>query len=130
HPNCVAPGKRPLHTIIPGMVTKGGQAAIAYGVMGGGFQPVGHVHVLTNMWDFGMDVQEAIDCPRAFYNAGVLELEEGISAKVRADLAEIGYSLAEAATPLGGGQTFAIDPETGVHSAGSESRKDGCALAY
>ncbi|MFC4271418.1 gamma-glutamyltransferase [Sneathiella chungangensis] len=130
HPNCIAPGKRPMHTIIPGMVTKGGKAAISYGVMGGGYQPVGHAHVLTNIWNFGMDVQEAIDSPRAFYDAGILEVEEGIPASVRAELVGMGYELADTTMPLGGGQMIAIDPETGVLSAGSESRKDGCAIAY
>ena len=130
HPNSVAPGKRPLHTIIPGMVTKDGRAAITYGVMGGGFQPVGHVRLLTNIWNYGMDVQEAIDCPRAFYNAGVLEVEAGIPASVRSELAAMGYTLADTAMPLGGAQIISIDPETGVLAAGSESRKDGCALAY
>lgn len=130
HPNCVAPGKRPLHTIIPGMVTRGNQATICYGVMGGGYQPVGHSHVLTNIWDFGMDPQEAIDSPRAFYNAGILEVEEGIPAGVRQELSDMGYQLQNTDMPLGGGQIIAINPETGVLSAGSESRKDGCALAY
>jgi gamma-glutamyltranspeptidase/glutathione hydrolase len=130
HPNCVAPGKRPMHTIIPGMVTKNGKASISYGVMGGGYQPVGHAHVLTNIWNFGMDVQEAIDSPRAFYNAGTLEVEEGIPASVREELTKMGYQLADTKMPLGGGQMIAIDPETGVLSGGSESRKDGCAIAY
>ncbi|MCF8468106.1 MAG: gamma-glutamyltransferase [Sneathiella sp.] len=130
HPNCVAPGKRPMHTIIPGMVTKGGQATICYGVMGGGYQPVGHAHVLTNIWDYGMDPQEALDCPRAFYNAGVLEVEEGIPASVRAELTAMGYQLKDTDMPLGGGQIVTIDPVTGVLAAGSEPRKDGCALAY
>jgi gamma-glutamyltranspeptidase / glutathione hydrolase len=130
HLNCVAPGKRPMHTIIPGMVTKGDQATICYGVMGGGYQPVGHSHVLTNIWDFGMDAQEAIDSPRAFYNAGVLEVEEGIPANVRQELSDMGYQLRDTDMPLGGGQIIMLDPKTGVLSAGSESRKDGCALAY
>ncbi|MCC3304178.1 gamma-glutamyltransferase [Sneathiella sp. HT1-7] len=130
HPNCVAPGKRPMHTIIPGMVTKNGKAAISYGVMGGGYQPVGHAHVLTNIWNYGMDVQEAIDSPRAFYNAGTLEVEEGIPDNVRAELTAMGYQLMDTAMPLGGGQMIAIDPDTGVLSGGSESRKDGCAIAY
>jgi gamma-glutamyltranspeptidase/glutathione hydrolase len=130
HLNCVAPGKRPLHTIIPGMVTRGSQATVCFGVMGGGYQPVGHAHVLTNMWDFGMDPQEAIDSPRAFYNAGVLEVEEGIPVNVRQELMDMGYELRDTDMPLGGGQVIVIDPETGVISAGSESRKDGCALAY
>ncbi|MEP3247815.1 MAG: gamma-glutamyltransferase [Sneathiella sp.] len=130
HPNCVAPDKRPLHTIIPGMVTSGGAASLCYGVMGGAYQPVGHAHVLSNLYDFGMDVQEAVDCPRAFYNAGELELEETITADVRQELVDMGYELKDAAMPLGGGQMIAIDPETGVFSAASEPRKDGCALAY
>jgi gamma-glutamyltranspeptidase/glutathione hydrolase len=112
------------------MVTKNGKASISYGVMGGGYQPVGHAHVLTNIWNFGMDVQEAIDSPRAFYNAGTLEVEEGIPASVREELTKMGYQLADTKMPLGGGQMIAIDPETGVLSGGSESRKDGCAIAY
>lgn len=130
HLNCIAPGKRPMHTIIPGMVTRNNQATICYGVMGGGYQPVGHSHVLTNIWNFGMDPQEAIDSPRAFYNDGILEVEEGIPASVRQELTDMGYVLADTSMPLGGGQIIMIDPETGVLAAGSESRKDGCALAY
>lgn len=130
HLNCVAPGKRPMHTIIPGMVTRGNQATVCFGVMGGGYQPVGHTHVLTNIWNFGMDPQEAIDSPRAFYNAGILEVEEGIPASVRQELQDMGYNLQDTDLPLGGAQIIMIDPETGVLSAGTESRKDGCALAY
>ncbi|GLQ05363.1 gamma-glutamyltransferase [Sneathiella chinensis] len=130
HPNCVAPGKRPMHTIIPGMVTAKGKASICYGVMGGGYQPVGHAHVLSNIFDFGMDVQEAIDCPRAFYNAGILELEETIAPEVRQELADMGYQIKTPDMPHGGGQMIMIDHENGVLAAGSEPRKDGAALAY
>jgi len=130
HPNCVAPNKRPMHTIIPGMVTKDGKATHCYGVMGGGYQPVGHAHVLSNMMDYGMDAQEAVDCPRAFYNAGVLELEEGIDPKVQSELAEMGYEIKTPDMPLGGGQMIMIDHENGVLAAGSEPRKDGVALTY
>ncbi len=130
HPNCVAPNKRPMHTIIPGMVTTGDKASLCYGVMGGGYQPVGHAHVLSNLYDFGMDVQEAIDCPRAFYNAGVLELEETISTEVHQELADMGYDIKAPNMPHGGGQMIQIDHENGVLAAGSESRKDGLALAY
>ncbi len=130
HPNCLEPGKRPLHTIIPGMVTSGGAASLCYGVMGGAYQPVGHSHVLSNLYDFGMDVQEAIDCPRAFYNAGVLELEEGIGDNVAEELTAMGYEIKRADIAMGGGQMIAMDQSAGVLSAASEPRKDGCALAY
>jgi gamma-glutamyltranspeptidase / glutathione hydrolase len=130
HPNCVAPGKRPMHTIIPGMVTKGDKATHCYGVMGGAYQPVGHSHVLSNMMEFGMDVQEAIDCPRAFYNAGKLELEETIDPSVRQELADMGYDVTTPEMPHGGGQIIAVDHENGVLAVGTESRKDGLAIAY
>lgn len=130
HPNCVAPGKRPMHTIIPGMVTKGGKATHCYGVMGGAYQPVGHAHVLSNMFDFGMDVQEAIEAPRAFYNAGVLEVEETVPASVQQELADMGYEVRTPEMPHGGGQMIFVNHETGVLEAGTESRKDGHALAY
>ncbi len=130
HPNCVEPGKRPLHTIIPGMVTKAGKATHCYGVMGGAYQPVGHSHVLSNMFDFGMDVQEAIEAPRAFYNAGVLEVEETVPASVQQELADMGYEVRPPEMPHGGAQVIFINHETGVLEAGTESRKDGHALAY
>jgi gamma-glutamyltranspeptidase/glutathione hydrolase len=130
HPNCVAPGKRPMHTIIPGMVTENGRASLTYGVMGGGYQPVGHAHVLSNLYEFGMDVQEAIDCPRAFYNAGMLEVEEGVAPSVRQELADMGYRVTTPDMPHGGGQMIRIHHDSGVLEAGSEPRKDGVALAY
>ena len=66
HPNCIAPRKRPMHTIIPGMVMKDGQAVMPYGVMGGHFQPMGHSLFLTNLLEYGLDIQEALDLPRLF----------------------------------------------------------------
>ena len=83
HPNCIAPGKRPLHTIIPSLVTKDGRAVMPFGVMGGQYQPVGQVHVLTNMLDYGCDVQEAIDMPRGLHYEGVYQLEDGVPAGYR-----------------------------------------------
>jgi gamma-glutamyltranspeptidase/glutathione hydrolase len=130
HPNCVAPGKRPLHTIIPGMVRRDGKVAMSYGVMGGGYQPVGHVHVIGNMTDYGMDPQEAIDCARAFYVSGRLELERGVPADVADGLAALGHTIGEPKMPFGGGQAIAIDWQRGTLAAGSDPRKDGCAIGY
>lgn len=130
HPNCVGPRKRPMHTIIPGMCMKDGRVAFSYGVMGGGFQPTGHTHVVTNMLDYGMDAQEAIDCPRAFHIAGQLDLERGVSDEVMSGLAALGHSVSRPEMPWGGGQMIAIDWENGTMQGSSDPRKDGCALGY
>ena len=132
HPNCIGPGKRPMHTIIPAMATKGGRALISFAVMGGHFQPVGQAHVLGNMLDFGMDPQAALECPRLFFEDGGVTVESGISDSLRRALAERGHRIvpAEADDPLGGGQVIAIDWKRGVLIAGSEPRKDGLALGY
>ncbi len=78
HPNGIAPGKRPLHTIIPAMLVEGGQAVMPFGVMGGHFQPVGQAWFLTNHLDYGLDLQEALDLPRLFPRAGEVQCERGI----------------------------------------------------
>ncbi|SLN25904.1 gamma-glutamyltransferase [Oceanibacterium hippocampi] len=130
HPNCVAPGKRPLHTIIPGMVFEGDRLKWSYGVMGGGYQPVGHAHVLTNMIDYGMDEQEALDNPRAFYEDGTYYLEEGIPDGVAAALQGMGHNVKPAGNPYGGGQIIGIDWDNGTLAAASEPRKDGIAIGY
>ncbi|MCO5130738.1 MAG: gamma-glutamyltransferase [Xanthobacteraceae bacterium] len=130
HPNCIAPRKRPLHTIIPCMVTKGGRAAMPFGVMGGQYQPVGQCHVLTNMLDFGMDVQEAIDLPRAFHYDGLYQLEDGIPESTAEALRAIGHRVSRAKLPWGGGQAIWIDWDKGTLTGGSDPRKDGCALGY
>ena len=132
HPNCIGPGKRPMHTIIPGMVLKEGLTVMPFGVIGRHFQPFGHVHLLTNMIDFGLDVQAAIDLARVFYNgeAGVVEIERGIPDAVAEDLTRLGHTVRRAAEPLGGGQAIWIDRERGVLTGGSDPRKDGLALGY
>jgi len=132
HPNCIGPGKRSLHTIIPAMVTKGGRATISFGVMGGHYQPVGQVHVLGNMLDFGMDPQAALECPRLFFEESAVTVEAGIPDALRRALLERGHAIvpADPAEPLGGGQAIAIDWKRGVLIAGSEPRKDGLALGY
>jgi len=129
HPNCIAPGKRPLHTIIPAMVRKDGRIVMSYGVMGGSYQPMGHAAVALNRYVYGMDPQEAIDFPRCFPEAGQVEVEHTIPAAVTAGLAAKGHRLVPAADPLGGGQAIAIGAD-GVLIGGSDPRKDGCALGF
>jgi len=130
HPNCIAPGKRPMHTIIPGMAMKDGRALMPFGVMGGHYQPVGQTHFLTNVIDYGMSVQEALDFPRAFAFGDAFEVERGVPQAVAAGLAERGHTVEEADSPLGGGQAIAIDWDRGVLTGGSDPRKDGCAMGY
>src|SRR5436305_3338187 len=130
HPNCIAPGKRPLHTIIPSLVTKDGRAVMPFGVMGGQYQPVGQVHVLTNMLDYGCDVQEAIDMPRGLHYEGVYQLEDGVPPTIVEGLKKLGHQTTSIVGPPGGGQAIWIDWDKGTLTAGSDPRKDGCALGY
>src|SRR5437879_1099555 len=130
HPNCIAPGKRPLHTIIPSLVTRAGRAVMPFGVMGGQYQPVGQVHVLTNMLDYGCDVQEAIDMPRGLHYENVYQLEDGVPAAIVEGLKKLGHRTTSVVGPLGGGQGSWIDWDKGTLTGGSDPRKDGCALGY
>jgi gamma-glutamyltranspeptidase / glutathione hydrolase len=130
HPNCIAPGKRPLHTIMPSLLTKGGRAIMPFGVMGGQYQPVGQTRVVTNMLDYGCDVQEAIDMPRGLHYEGVYQLEDGVPAAIVEGLQKIGHKTSSVVAPLGGGQAIWIDWEKGTLTGGSDPRKDGCALGY
>ena len=130
HPNCIAPGKRPMHTIIPGMVTKAGRALMPYGVMGGHFQPMGQTWFLSNMLDYGLDIQQALDLPRVFPTGGKVEVERGVPAPVVSKLAAMGHKITNVERPHGGGQAIWTDPVTRIHVAGSEPRKDGMALGY
>lgn len=130
HPNAVGPRKRPLHTIIPGLAMRDGKPWLSFGVMGGAYQPVGQVHVLQNLVDYGLDVQEALDAPRGFRSIDAFDAERGVSDAVLLDLAERGHPIRRVAVPWGGGQAIVIDAARGVLSAGSDPRKDGCALAY
>ncbi|MGI4953874.1 MAG: gamma-glutamyltransferase [Janthinobacterium lividum] len=130
HPNCIAPNKRPMHTIIPGMVTKNGRAVMPYGVMGGHFQPMGQTWFLSNMIDYGLDIQEALDLPRVFPFQGKVEVERGVPRAAVQALLELGHDISEIDKPHGGGQAIWIDTENGVLVGGSEPRKDGMALGY
>ncbi|GIX47806.1 MAG: gamma-glutamyltranspeptidase [Candidatus Tectimicrobiota bacterium] len=136
HPNALAPGKRPLHTLIPAMVLKDGRPWLCYGVMGGDMQAQGHVQVLVNLIDFDMNVQEALEAPRYRVLGGRrVALERAISQEVRRALAAMGHELLPygelpPGTPYGGGQAILIDGARGVLHGGSDPRKDGCAIGY
>jgi gamma-glutamyltranspeptidase/glutathione hydrolase len=130
HPNEAAGGKRPMHTIIPGMIRKDGRLMMPFGVMGGGYQPNGHARLLTNMVDFGMHPQAAIDAPRSFSEAGEMRVERGYGEPVRAELAAMGHKVIVPDAPLGGAQAILIDEERGVLQGASDPRKDGCAIGY
>ncbi|MEY4984846.1 MAG: hypothetical protein RIR62_3112 [Pseudomonadota bacterium] len=130
HPNEAAGGRRPMHTIIPGMLRQGGRVTMPFGVMGGAYQPAGHVRLVSNMLDFGMDVQAAIDAPRSFAALdGTLQLERGYPQASAARLAEMGHILSVPEKPIGGAQAIVIGAD-GVLTGGSDPRKDGCALGY
>jgi len=130
HPNCIAPNKRPMHTIIPALATSGDQAEIVFGVMGGHYQPMGQSYVLANMLKYGMDPQRAIDMPRYFPYAGKVEVERGIPENVKAGLTALGHHVVGLEKPHGGGQAIWIDQASGILVGGSDPRKDGCALGY
>jgi gamma-glutamyltranspeptidase/glutathione hydrolase len=130
HPNSLAPRKRPMHTIMPGMVTKAGNAVMPFGVMGGDYQPFGHTHLLTNLLDFGMDPQEALDSPRVFYEAGAVAAERSIPEEAISGLKKLGHKVVSAKEPFGGGQAVWIDWERGTLSGASDPRKDGCAIGF
>jgi gamma-glutamyltranspeptidase/glutathione hydrolase len=130
HPNALAPGKRPFHTLVPAMVLEGGRPWLSFGVMGGDMQPQGHVQVLLNLIDFGMNVQEAGEAARFRHSAAGLALESAISAEARAGLEARGHKVISTVGAFGGFQGILIDRRTGVLMGGSDPRKDGQAVGY
>lgn len=144
HPNTFEPGKRPFHTIIPAFITKNGKPWVSFGLMGGAMQPQGHVQIVMNLVDFGMNLQEAGDAPRihhdgstdpagqvvAMSDGGVLNLESGFPYETVRELMKKGHRIESAIGPFGGYQAIARDPESGVYAGASESRKDGHAAGY
>ena len=134
HPNALTPGKRPFHTIIPALATRDGELYLCYGVMGGFMQPQGHLQVITNMVDFGMDPQAALNALRFQVIGNTTIVEEGLAPGVIGGLQSLGHQLeiirGHARVGMGGGQVIQRNPETGVLWAGSEPRKDGCAVGY
>ncbi|MGD0191375.1 MAG: gamma-glutamyltransferase [Rhizomicrobium sp.] len=140
--NVYAPGKRPFHTIIPGFVMKGGQPFLSFGLMGGDMQPQGHVQVLTDIIDFGMNIQEADDAARWRHyggsevtgepstGIGTVEMESGFSPEVKAELSKRGYNIVGGTGNFGGYQAIMWDAKNRVYWGASEMRKDGEALGY
>ncbi|MCB0853368.1 MAG: gamma-glutamyltransferase family protein, partial [Bacteroidetes bacterium] len=142
HFNAFEPGKRPFHTIIPAFVTKNGKPHMSFGVMGGAMQPQGHVQILVNMIDFGMNLQEAGDAPRIRHegssqptgsvmtDGGKVLLESGFNYDVIMGLRKMGHDVNIWSGGYGGYQAIMYNPETGVYFGASESRKDGQAAGY
>lgn len=128
HPNAIAPGKRPLHTIIPAMLSKDGEAVMPFGVTGAQFQPFGQVQVLTDMLDYGLPVQQAIDLPRMFARGDLFEVEGPVPDAVVDGLRRLGHAVTRAENPLGTAQAIWIDREAGVLRGGADPRRDGLAL--
>jgi gamma-glutamyltranspeptidase/glutathione hydrolase len=142
HANCYTPGKRPFHTIIPAFITKDGKPFMSFGVMGGAMQPQGHVQIVVNMIDFGMNLQEAGDAPRMQHlgsseptgekmtDGGTLVLESGFDYEVIRELLKKGHKISYDLGGYGGYQAIMWDEKNGVYYGASESRKDGQAAGY
>jgi gamma-glutamyltranspeptidase/glutathione hydrolase len=142
HANAYAPGKRPFHTIIPAFITKDGQPFLSFGVMGGDFQPLGHVQIVMNLVDFGMNIQEAGDAPRIDHQggnsdptgvqtgAGQILLESGYDYETIRQLMQMGHKVGYGLGGYGGYQAIRWDPKRKVYYGASESRKDGGAVGY
>jgi gamma-glutamyltranspeptidase/glutathione hydrolase len=140
--NTYAPGKRPFHTIIPAFITKDGEPLISFGVMGGSMQPQGHVQIVMNLIDFGMNLQEAGDAPRIRHggssqptgermlDGGFVYLEDGFPMETRRALALMGHRLGTSVGSYGGYQAIMLDRNKGVYFGASESRKDGQAAGF
>jgi len=134
HPNRLEPGKRPRHTIIPGMVFENGSFVMSFGVMGGDMQPQGHVQFLTNVIDFHMNLQEAVDTPRIRHIKGnEVFVEDGIGEETITALKARGHRVVRGRSPVnqvGGAQAIYLDRARDVLLGASDRRKDGCALGY
>lgn len=132
HPNEYAPGKLPFHTLVPGMVLKDGGLYLTYGVMGGAYQPQGHVHLLVNHLDFGYGLQEAVDLPRWRHQGGALSfIEHGAPQAVAEGLRAKGHNVRGIGPSMfGGAQAILVHPRTGSYFGASDSRKDGAAIGF
>jgi gamma-glutamyltranspeptidase/glutathione hydrolase len=130
HPNAIGPSKRPMHTIIPALAMRDGRCDMSFGVMGGSYQAMGHAHFISSIVDYGMDVQQAIDGPRVFFDGEKTDVERGVSQPAIEGLKARGHDVTVRELPLGGGQAIRIDWDRGVLVGASDGRKDGCALGF
>ena len=130
HPNELKGRKRPMHTIIPAMISTNGTPIATFGVMGGQYQSCGHARALTNLLDFGMDPQEVMDGARCFPQDGKLDIERGYTAEAIEQLHVMGHTINRDIGPIGGGQMIVLDHAYGCLVGGSDPRKDGIALGY
>ncbi len=134
HPNVIAPGKRPFHTLIPGMLMQAGRPLVSFGVMGGDMQAQGHVQLVSHLVDGGCNIQEAIERSRFHYvDSDRVALERALAARVGPALTARGHTVVDETVALlrggfGGAQGIMIDPATGTYWGGSDPRKDGCAV--
>ncbi len=130
HPNELGPNKRPVHTIIPAMISKNGKLLGSFGVMGGQYQAAGHAYVLSQMIDFGLNPQFALNYPRIFPNNNILDVEKDFDEAVINELKLKGHAINYPSLPIGGGQMILIDEERDVLVGASDWRKDGLAIGY
>jgi gamma-glutamyltranspeptidase/glutathione hydrolase len=130
HPNRLAPGLRPFHTLVPAFIMKDGKPFMTFGVMGGDNQAQAHVQIVVNVVDFGMNVQEAGDAARVRHGGDELAVESGIGTDVRGALTKRGHTIRNGRGAMGGYQAVIIDPKTGVLMGGSDVRKDGLAVGW
>lgn len=131
HPNRVGPRKRPFHTIIPGFLTQEGKPLGAFGVMGAQMQPQGHVQMVTNLVDYGMNPQTALDAPRwRFLRENHVMLESGVPSEVAEELERKGHQIAVTNNETNFGKGQGILQQNDVFVAASDPRADGCAIAY
>ena len=132
HPNRIGPGKRPMHTIIPGMAAENGRVFMPFGVMGGQYQAMGHAHLLAKLFDHRLDLQTAIDLPRLFPLPGtnIVEMEQRLRDRHGATLQARGFVVRPPNSAIGGAQAIWIDWERGTLLGASDPRKDGCALGF
>ncbi len=129
HANELHGGKRPMHTIIPAILRHNNRVVMPFGVMGGQYQSTGHSRIVSNMLDFSLSPQEAIDAPRCFLEAGTLKIERGYKPEIVQELADLGHSVNQNVPAIGGSQAIFMH-ESGVLEGASDPRKDGCAIGY